>query len=78
MSPDHPPLQIYPVDLENASPFLESHESHVEEGKSYDFGHVPHKGIQLKFNLQCEQRFPLFPTTYLIPVGVLTRNIGKP
>ena len=29
--------------LENASLFLESHESHVEEGKSCDFGYAPHK-----------------------------------
>ena len=42
--PNRPPFQIYPVDLENASPFLESHESRVEEGKSYDFGYVS-KGI---------------------------------
>ena len=72
--PDLPPLQIYPVDIENASPFLESHESHVADGKSYDFGYVPHKGSQLKFKLQCEPRFPIFPTTYLFPVGALTGN----
>ena len=56
VSPDLPPLQIEPMDLENASPFLESHESHVEEGKSYDFGHLPHKGSKWEFKLQCEQR----------------------
>ena len=63
------------MDLGNASPCLESHESHVEEGKSYDFGHVPHMGSKLKFKLQCEQRFLLFPTTYLFPVGARTGNI---
>ena len=57
------------MDLENASPFLESHESHAEEGNSYDFGHVPHKGIELKFNLWREQRFSMFSTNYLLPVG---------
>ena len=39
--PNHPPFQIKPVDLENANPFLESHESHAEEGKSYVFGNAP-------------------------------------
>ena len=51
--PDLPPLQIQPRDLENASPFLKSHESHVEEGNFYDFGYV-HKGIYLKFNLSTQ------------------------
>ena len=65
------------MDLENASPFLESHESHVDEGNSYDFGYVSLKGVLLKFNLQCEQRFPLFPANHLFPVGALARNIAK-
>ena len=39
----------------------------AEHMKSYDFGHAPHEGIELKFILQCEQRFPLFPTNHLFP-----------
>ena len=27
--------------------------------------------------MQCEQRFPLFPTDHLFPVGTLTGNIGN-
>ena len=37
LSPRPPSPSNLTRDLENASPFLESHESHVEEGKSYDF-----------------------------------------
>ena len=32
----------------------------------------------MKFKLQCEQRFPLFPTSHLFPVGALTGNIANP
>ena len=39
----------------------------AEHMKSYDFGHALHEGIELKFILQCEQRFPLFPTDHLFP-----------